>query len=185
MSYSLNETKIAILSDRKLFLIDSSAFIRIEDLWKITELNLLFLMEQSQKVHFFLSNEVCVELMKGPRDLDCGFLINHIINVDGSGPNDSKENKFLIKENGKTKYIVLNKISWQDYNQVLLCQNHPKLTLVSNDRKLLKSASAVIDKRIIGINALMDEMIKLEPKVKEYKSLKSKASEIFELKKVH
>jgi len=184
MSYDLNTNKITKFSNKKLFLIDSSAFGKIEELWKITGTNLLLLMEQSQKVHFFLSNEVCVELMKGPRELDCKFLIDHIINVEGSGSYDLKENKFIIEENGQTKYIVLNKISWQDYNQVILCQNHPELILVSNDRKLLKSAGFVIKDRVIGINALFDEMIKLEPGYKEYRSLKSKALEIFELKSI-
>ena len=97
---------------------------------------------------------------------------------------DLKENRFLIEEDGQIKYIVLNKISAQDYNQVLLCQNHPELTLVSNDRKLLKSASLILKERAIGINTFMDRMIELEPKTKEYQTLKEEALKLFKLKKV-
>ena len=98
---------------------------------------------------------------------------------------DLKENRFLIEENGQIKYIVLNKVSAQDWGQVLLCQNHPELILVSNDRKLLKSAGIILKERVIGINALIDRMIQLEPEIQEYRKLKEEALKLFELKKVN
>lgn len=82
MSYDLNNAKLSKLINKTLFLIDSSAFCRIEELAVATGLHLLLLMKSSTKTHFLLTNEVFVELMNGPRVLHPKFILDHIINAE-------------------------------------------------------------------------------------------------------
>jgi len=108
--------------------------------------------------------------------------INHVLNAESAINADWKENRFLIKDNGQTKYIVLNKISPTDYAQILLCQNHPELVLVVNDRKMLRSGSQIIPERIIGIPALLNRLLDVFPENDRLKTLKNTGEYIFKKK---
>ena len=131
-----------------------------------------------------MTNDVFVELSNGPRQIPVTFITEHIINSEGSFLPDWKENRFLIKENGEIRYIVLNKISTVDYSQVLLCQNHPELTLVSNDHKLLKSAKVVLIDRVIGPPSLIEQLIDLHPIHEDLKKITEAVKKIYSFKKV-
>lgn len=92
MSYDLNKVKIERLKSKRLFLIDASAFCRLEELASITGVHLLLVMKKSSKVHFLITNEVWVELMNGPRIIKPRLILDHIINVEGGMSYDLKEN---------------------------------------------------------------------------------------------
>ena len=163
MSYDFNAQKIKAVEDKFLFLIDSSAYIRFEELEQLTGINLLKLLHESSKhSYYLLANEVLIELMKSPRIIPIEPFIEHIINLESAIDKNWKENRFIVEEEGQLKYILLNKISSTDYGQVLLCQNHNQLYLVSNDRKMLKSAAFVIGERCLGINKLLNKLSTIE-----------------------
>jgi hypothetical protein len=132
--------------------------------------------------YFFVSNEVVVEIENRPRKFKFGYFINHILNSPISMDSNWKENRFLVKENGETRYITLNKVSNVDYGQISLAQNHPELTLVSNDRKLLKSAAHIIPGRVLGMPILIERLCDKYPDNKPLKSIKKTLGQTHELK---
>ncbi len=163
MSYEFNIKRIAELGDKFLYLLDSSAYIRLEELSQMTNCNFLEMLHTlSKNSYFFLTNEVVVELMNGPRICAIETYLEHVINAEVSMDKSWKENRFIIEESGQLKYLILNRISSTDYGQIHLCQNHRKLNLVSNDRKMLKSAKTIIEDRCLGIDKLLDELLKRE-----------------------
>ena len=132
---------------------------------------------------FFILTNVLSELIQGPNGISPTQLnpfFNHILAPESAMGNDKKENRFLINVKGKIKYVVLNKISVTDYAQVLVCQNHKELTLVANDKKMLKSAAQVIkERRVTGIPALLDKLLTLYPNNERLRVLKKTGDELF------
>jgi hypothetical protein len=181
----MNENnKILQLYGKKLnFLLDTSAILYFQELYRHCGASIFKAMAECQDINFFVLNYVLSELLQGPKGLNptqLGPLINHILNSEYSSDPKRKENRFLIEVNGETRYIVLNNISTTDYAQVLACQNHKELTLVSNDVKLLKSAAQVIkERRVVGIPAMLDRILFLYPKNKRIKVLKETGDKLF------
>ncbi len=184
MSYDLNVKKLEKLSSKTIFLFDSSTYCRYEELSIYSGVDFFDVITNLDNITFLFTNEVAVELMNGPRKLSPKFILDHIINVEGSMDHSLKENRFLYEKEGKLFYMELNKVSVIDWNQVLLCQNHPSLILVTNDRKLHKSAKAVLGDRSIGAASLLDRLLVLSPDNAHLKTLKDKSNELFEFKKV-
>lgn len=182
MSFDINKNLIQKHSSKIIFLIDSSAYCFIEEIEQICGFNVLEIIHNSKRAHFFITNEVFVELMNGPRKLDPAIYINHLLNVESSMDSDWKENRFLIEENGAIKYVVLNKISSVDYGQILLCQNHPELILVTNDRKILRSSAQIIPGRIYGTPRLVERMLELESTQSSLKIIQATIKSHYEMK---
>ena len=168
--------------DKIIFLIDSSAFCKFEEIQNVCGINLFLIMKNSSKYTFVMNNEVLMELIRGPRSLDLGFFMGHLINSEGAMDPKWKENRFLIEEDGETRYIILNKVSSVDYGQILFCQNHTEFILVTNDERMLKSASRIIPGRIYGPPRLIEELLKLDPINSNLKLIQSTAQQIYTFK---
>ena len=168
------------------FLFDTSTILYFEQIWKVCGASIFTAIAELPDVTFFVCNDVVSELMNGshgfnPTQLNIFF--DHILNAEGAMIPDHKENRFLVEEDGEVKYVVLNKISSTDYAQVMLCQNHPELTLVANDRKLIKSGAQVITgRRVFGIPALLDKLLTLHPNNERLKEIKKTGDAMFEKK---
>ena len=164
------------------FLFDTSTILYFEQMWKQCGASIFVVINEIPDVNFFVCNEVLSEFISGnhgfnPTQLNIFF--DHILNAESSMNRDYKENRFLINEGGEVKYIVLNKVSTTDYAQILLCQNHPELVLVANDRKLIKSGAQTVPGRVIGIPALFDRLLSLYSDNERLKVLKKTCDEMF------
>lgn len=170
-------------SERYNFLFDTSAILYFQVMYQQGGANIFTAIKECPNVNFFVLNEVLSELMQGLKAINptqLGSFLGHVLNSESSMDRSRKENRFLIEEEGKMKYIILNKISSTDYAQILLCQNHPELTLVANDIKMLKSAAQVVKgRRVIGIPALLDKLLAIYPKNERVKALKETGDKLF------
>ncbi len=184
MSYDINNKIIANLKGLEVYLIDTSAFCRFEELEKLCGINILNVIKGSAHSTFLIPNSVILELANGPRTLDYKFLTSHIINSEYSGDPNWKENRLIVQENDKLAYIVGNKVSATDYALISLCQNHPELFLVSNDKKMLKNALIVLEKEhVLGAPMLIDRLIS-KGYTKDLQKLKEVMGKVFEMKKL-
>ncbi len=164
------------------FLLDSSTIIYFEKMHGQCGVSIFTAFQELPDVEFFVCNDVLSELISGTKGfnpIQLRIFVGHIINAESSMMHGWKENRFLVQENGETKYVVLNKISSADYAQILLCQNHPELVLVANDRKMLKSAIQVLGNRAIGIPALLNQLLQHYPSNKRLQMLKKTGNEMF------
>lgn len=158
MSIEANKQLLSRFQSRPLYLFDNSIFGVSEHIARQIKINFVELFEEVKPETFFVSNEVMAELMNGPRNVNYGFFHGRVLNVEGSFDRARRENRFVVKEDGEFKVITLNKISSTDYNQILLCQNHPELVLVSNDRKLLKSAASIVPLQVLGLYNILKQI---------------------------
>lgn len=183
MDIDINRNIIAEKGKKYNFLLDTSTIIYLEIIWKKCGANMLMTLEKLPDINFFVTSQVLVELMSGKKGYSTGILGDydgHILNSEGSFVPNWKENRFLIEQDCEVRYIVLNKISDTDYSQILMCQNHLELTLVTNDRKMLKSGVQVIlGRRIFGIPAFLEKLIDLYPKNKRLLVIKETADQMF------
>ena len=182
MNYDFNLQRLNELKGKKLHLFDSSVFVRSEEIFKVSGVDFIDSFQLLEEEYFFVSNEALMELSNGPRRVNFKSFLNHILNVEGGMDKKWKENRFIIEKDGRLGYIVLNKISSIDYLQVLLCQNHPTLTLVSSDRKLLKSAAQIIPGRVLGFPVLVERLTNKYPKNKDIKVINETIKNIYEMK---
>lgn len=151
------------------YLLDTSTILYFQKIWEKCGASIFKSLEELDDATYFICNEVASELISGKNGMQVtqlGPFLGKILNAESSMSRDWKENRFLVEENGEIKYVVLNKISSADYAQILLCQNHPELTLVANDRKMLKSAVLILGNNATGIPGMLSQLIKLHPKDK-------------------
>ena len=108
-------------------------------------------IESSSLVDFKVTNDCFCELGHYVPDLDA-FLANprikqimrHSINNDVcSGFKDHKENRIIVKIDNELYYKIGNKVSGTDYSLLVMCQNYPYLTLVTEDKRILKNARRI------------------------------------------
>lgn len=184
MSNNYNNRKIASIKNKKIYLLDTSLYIRSEEIFEVTGLSLINILHASNKVAFFSTNTVFTELSRGKRQISPKFIYDHILNSEISMNPKWRENRFIIEKNGKIGYIVLNKISATDYGQILLCQNHPELALVANDHKLLKSAKIILKKRVIGPPTLIKQLLQFHPQNKKLHKINKVVKKLYKIKKV-
>ena len=182
MSFDINKQNISKYIDKKIYLFDSGVFARSEEISSACKVDFIDVFNELPAEYFFVSNEVVVEIANGPRHLNYGYFMHHILNSEGAMDSSWKENRFLIEEAGEIRYVVLNKISNVDYGQVTLAQNHKELTLVSNDRKLLKSAAQIIPGRVLGMPVLIERLSEKYPQNKKLKVINTAVKKIYELK---
>ncbi|MBI2196106.1 hypothetical protein HYU45_00655 [Candidatus Daviesbacteria bacterium] len=184
-SFPMEENNKLLLSKGKKynFLFDTSTILYFQEMHKYCGASIFKAIEECPDVTFFVLNDVLSELMQGSKAINptqLGSFLNHILNVESSMDRSRKENRFLISEDGEIKYIVLNSISATDYAQILVCQNHPQLTLVANDKKMIKSAAQVIKgRRTLGIPSFLDRLLVLYPDNERLKVLKKTGDELF------
>ena len=169
------------------FLFDTSTILYFQVMYGDCGASIFEAIKECSEVNFFVLNDVVSELMQGPKGINptqLNSFFDHILNVESSMDRDRKENRFLVNEDGEVKFVFLNNVSATDYAQVLVCQNHSELNLVSNDKKMLKSAAQVIKgRRVLGIPAFLDRLLVVYPDNKRLQSLKETGDRLF--KKVH
>lgn len=182
MSFEINNIHISKHKGKDMYLLDSSVFVKSEEMSLSCSIDFIDTLSSLSRECFFISNEVLVELMNGPRQVNIGYFQNHILNVEGSMDHSLKENRFIIEENGQLKVIKLNKVSIVDYNQIHLCQNHTELILISNDRKQLKSAAQVIPGRVLGLPVLVNKLATKYPANKRISELNNFSKKVYEIK---
>jgi len=176
--------KIILTKGKKYnFLFDTSTILYFQTLYEHCGASIFEALKECKEVNFFVVTDVLSELMQGKKGINptqLNSFFDHILNPESSMDHDRKENRFLIEDNGKIKYIVLNNISATDYAQILICQNHKTLILVANDKKMLKSAIQVIkERRVIGIPALLNWLLVLYPDNGRLKALKETGDKLF------
>lgn len=184
MSFDYNTQHIGEHKDKKVYLFDTGVFARSEEIASVCGSDFIEIFSKLPEEYFFVTNEVLLELMNGPRTILPGFFMKHILNAEGAMDRTLKENRFIIEKDGNLSYIVLNKVSSVDYSQILLCQNHKELILVSNDRKLLKSAAQILPDRVIGFPTLIINLSQKYPSNKPLMYVRKVIDEHYELKNI-
>lgn len=160
---SVEQTEIILneMGFSTFYLLDGNIIDCFEGIYRAVGINMLKEIDSIQNVTYLFTNQVIVELLNRPQSLDISIAKNNIINVEG-GHSEDKENRFLIEEDGEIRVALGTKVSPEDWAQVLLCQNHPKLKLVSNDHGLIKnSLRAIGEPRTKTIVSLVQELITL------------------------
>lgn len=180
-----NNQILADTGKQQNFMLDTSAILYFQTIWKNCGASIFTVFKELPDVNFYVCNEVLSELIGGKNGFaptQLGPFLGHILNAESSMVPGWKENRFLIQENGETKFIVLNKISSTDYAQILLCQNHSELVLVANDRRMIKSGAQVLENRMIGIPAMLKRLRSVYPNNPRLKTIQDTGDAIFEKK---
>lgn len=169
MNNEVNKYTIDQHSDKTLFLIDSSAFCRLEEISQLSDANVLKALKDCNTVTFLVTNDVLMELMNGPRNIDISLFHDNLLSANGGFMQGWKENRFIVDDGkGNISAIQLSKVSNADWNQICLCQEHETLNLVCNDEKMFKNAEYLIKDRAFGLLRFLDTLIELEPNIDDF-----------------
>src|SRR6185295_3804211 len=136
MNMENNDTILAASRGELILLIDSSAYGEIQRLANETGCHALnFIFRRYPKIDFFFSEDVFREL--NARDLSPNALnmAQRFLQAEGVSidPSSKVDIGLYNSTDGRIKSYRNNKISQADHSQILLCQNHLELTLLTND----------------------------------------------------
>lgn len=150
-------------ADLKL-LIDSSAFLTLRDIAKATSVHPLNLLASYPNVDYFFSEAVVNELMTGKEGITQDTLNMMALRLEDEShyfnDEEAKDNRFLYNStDGTIKVVKLNNISHVDSGQILLCQNHHGLVLLTNDHKMFKSGAPLLDNHLMDVLNLLELMV--------------------------
>ena len=154
----------------KEYLLDTNIIIKVWNKYP----TLLDSIEDIEFIDFKISEDIAGELsvkeyIKFKEDfiLSNKFLklLGHIIN--NNSPNDNEDrlrDGFIRYEKNKKKYFVNgDKISMNDYSLIELCENNKDYTLVTEDKKMLRSAKILLDaSRVLNFQEFLDELKDLD-----------------------
>jgi hypothetical protein len=160
-----NYERIKMSEAELKLLLDNNVYVMFEKIYLATGVNMFELLDQMDNVEYYFSHGVINEQFRGPAASSGTIvnLFNHYLN-DEMASDGRKMDTFLYNDkNGKVRYIKLSNISAADYNQILLCQNHKELVLVTNDHKMLKSAAPLLDRRMMHIEYMLDYLDNATP----------------------
>ncbi len=157
-----NDNLLKLCKGELILLIDSSVYEEIQRLANDTGYHALnFIVNRYPRIDFFFSSDVFRELNAKGFSANTPNIATRILEAESTSIESfSKVNAGLY--NSKEGYIRMyehNKISHADQNQILLCQNHLELTLMSNDHKLLRSAAPVLPGRIIDLQGFLELLV--------------------------
>jgi hypothetical protein len=143
-------------------MVELFALVAYKNLVEVTGVDLFAEIVSKPGRTYMFTNEVAVELVNRPQGLDGALLIGHMIN--SSGGTIQKENRFLVEEDGEVKIGYGNMVSPEDWSQVITCQNHKRLKLVTNDVNLGKNALRAIGQdRTKTVHSLVAELMEADP----------------------
>lgn len=143
---------------KKIYLLDTNIIIKI---WRECP-NLLDEIENSEEVDFKIHKDIAGELSRkefrninGIPVLSDRFikLLNHVIDDESNNPDEHGIYGDFIKPNfNNNMYFVNgNKISVNDFSLIRLCKGHEEYILVTEDKKIIKSAKNILgDARIFN-----------------------------------
>lgn len=146
-------------------LLDANIFSISNDIADAVGIHLFDLLDSMQNVDYFLSTAVINEIFRGREGMS-GRLIRAFRNslhdeLMGEGTKDGRV--LYERADGTIGVAKLSGISREDMGQILLCQNHRDLVLVTNDHNMLKNGSAVLDRRIMDYHYLLSWLIDHTP----------------------
>lgn len=160
-----NDTVLAASRGELILLIDSSAYIEIQRIANETGYHALnFIVKRYPKIDFFFSADVFRELNTRGISSNAPNIASRALQAEGvSIDPSSKVNLGLYNStDGQIKSYGHNKISQVDQNQILLCQNHLELVLLTTDHKLLRSAAPVLPNRIMDLQNFFELLVNTE-----------------------
>lgn len=166
---------------KRCWLIDTSVYCRFEEAASLCGVDLFEVIDTLPNEEYFFLNNALIELANGPRsqmDVLRRF-IDHMICAEGGGDPTHKENRFLIEEEGEVRYVVLNKVSNTDWMQINTAQNYTSLLLVSNDTKMIRSASYVLPGRAYGTQSFLSKLLEANPTHSGLKTINSQCELMF------
>lgn len=150
----------------KEYLLDTNIVIKVWNKYP----TLLDSIENIEFIDFKISEDIAGELsvkeyikFKEEFILSNKFLklLGHIIN--NNSPNDNEErirDDFIKYKKNKNIYFVNGeKISINDYSLIELCEKNKDYTLVTEDKKMLRSAKIILDaSRVLNFQEFLDEL---------------------------
>ncbi|MEK7059550.1 MAG: hypothetical protein AAB971_02215 [Patescibacteria group bacterium] len=160
-----NDSTLAASLGELILLIDSSAYVEIQRIANETGYHALnFIINRYPKIDFFFSADVFRELNARGISSNAPNIASRALQAEGvSIDPSSKVNLGLYNStDGQIKSYNHNKISQADQNQILLCQNHLELVLLTTDHKLLRSAAPVLPNRIMDLQNLFELLVNTE-----------------------
>ena len=155
---------------KKEYLLDTNIVIKI---WN--RYNKLFQrIEENKEIDFVIYHNVDVELstkefkeVNGAPVLSDRFLklLEHIITEVEIDTLELSQKDVSIKYNDNKSifYINGNKLSKNDYCLICICEKNNKYTLVTEDKKIIKSAKYILDKeKIMGFHEFIEDLKKFD-----------------------
>jgi hypothetical protein len=160
-----NDAILAASRGELILLIDASAYGEIQRVANETGYHALnFIVHRYSKIDFFFSEDVFRELNARGISPNAPNMANRVLQAEGvSIDPTSKVNVGMYNStDGQIKSYTHNKISQADQNQILLCQNHLELVLLTTDHKLLRSAAPVLPNRIMDLQNFFELLVNTE-----------------------
>lgn len=152
----------------KKYLLDTNVVIKVWDEYP----NLFEDIDKNDKIELKISQNIAGELskkefkdFKGVSVLSNRFikLLKHIVESDTCTLEEAYSLDDNIKQ-GNNNNIYLskgNKISLNDYSLIRICKNYKEYILVTEDKKMLKSAKLILDhSRVLTFNEFIDDLKK-------------------------
>lgn len=130
-------------------------------------------IEKVDRIDFKISQEIAVELsqkefneLKGVPILTNRFikLLGHIIDTYVCISKDSKVLSDNIKQYSNNNLYILkgNKISINDYGLIRICKSYTEYILVTEDKKMIKSARLVLGaSRVLNFDEFIEDLKEL------------------------
>ena len=151
------------------YLFDTNIVIKIWD----DNPSLLQIIEKSEYVDYIITNDIALEISQKEITLDNGIpvfskrflsLAEHIINNDVyCGDPRFKDNRQVNQDENGNLYIVRgNKISYYDNSLISVCNYYSQYILITEDKKLYKSALLTLDKsRVLNYSEFINQLKEL------------------------
>jgi len=160
-----NDATLAASRGELILLIDSSAYEEICRLAYETGYHALnFIIRRYPKMDFYFSQDVFQELNAREFSPNIINMAQRALKAEGASidPKGKVNLGLYNSKDGTIRSYKHNKISHNDQNQILLCQNHLELTLLTTDHKLLRSAAPVLKNRIMDLQNLFELLVNTE-----------------------
>lgn len=149
----------------KSYLLDSNILIKV---WSDYP-DLLNKIDNSGVAEYKVTSQILNELANKEFEKSQGCpknlfaLVTHSVPDYFVGDSETKENRFIYEKDGQLYYTVGNKISHSDYSLIVACQNCPGMKLVTEDKRILKSAILVLTQdRVLNYDAFINDLRKLK-----------------------
>ena len=158
-----------IISDNSAhlkLLIDSSAFISFKNIEAEAGTNPLQLIDKNPNIDYFFAVAMINELIKGREgfNFETQSMFKKALHDETSSTDDKESRHLYTDKDGNIKFANLTKISVVDYGQILLCQNHTNLVLLTDDHRMQKNSGALLDRRLMDTLNLLELMAEVPDK---------------------
>lgn len=157
-----NDATLTASQGELILLIDSSAYEEIQRIANETGYHALnFIVNRYPKIDFFFSADVFRELNARGISPNAPNIASKALQAEGVSidPSSKVDLGLYNSTDGQIKSYKHNKISQADHNQIMLCQNHLELVLLTNDHKLLRSAAPVLPNRIMDLRNFFELLV--------------------------